>query len=93
MKKLKDILGHITEVPAGTWIRLALMLMSFVNRILLTAGVNLLPFTEDEVSAIIADGFIVLTCLYGFWKNESFTGAALEADKYLKDLREKEGKQ
>ena len=92
MNKIKDILANIGKVEVGTWVRFALVLLSIVNRILLMAGVNTLPFTDEEISALIGDIFMIIVMLNAFWKNNSFTAAALAADKVMKNLRKQGGK-
>jgi SPP1 family holin len=83
MNKIKDILQNITKVSLGTWIRLALLVLSMVNIALRVAGVDTIPFVSEDVAEIITLIFAICTGLVAYWKNNSFTEAAQEADLVL----------
>lgn len=90
MNKLKDIAENITKVSIGTWIRLAMVMLALVNVTLRMAGVQTLPFTPEDVADLISGLFVIATALTAYWKNNSFTAAAIEADEYMRRLREEE---
>jgi SPP1 family holin len=52
-------------------------------------NINPLPFSDEQiyqgVSAIVA----VIATLWAWWKNNSFTKEAIEADEYKKKIKEK----
>lgn len=50
-------------------------------------GKNPLPFAEDELYALLTTAATVAASLWAWWKNNSFTPAAIEADKYLAELK------
>lgn len=71
------------KIETGTIVRTVVLLFALVNQVLTMAGKAPLPFTNEE----IAEGFsMVLTVgasLWAWWKNNSFTQAAIEADEQL----------
>ena len=71
------------KIETGTIVRTVALLFALVNQVLTMAGKAPLPFTNEE----IAEGFsMVLTVgasLWAWWKNNSFTQAAIEADEQL----------
>ena len=83
MAKIKDILANISNVKAGTWVRLVLLVISLINMALAAAGKAPIAADYDELYTIVSIVFSVLVGISAYWKNNSFTEAAQTADKYL----------
>ncbi len=64
------------------------MLIALINQILTMFGINPLPFSNEQIYNILSAAATVVTTLWAWWKNNSFTKNAIEADKYLKKLKE-----
>lgn len=64
------------HISAGTIARTACLLLALTNQILSACGKPVLPIESATVAALIA-----------WWKNNSFTTAALEADKTYDRLK------
>ena len=75
---------NLSGVDVSTWIRTVLMIVSFINLGLQLMGKNVLPVSNEQISEIISFIFAVLTSLVAWWKNNSFTSCAQDADKVLK---------
>lgn len=73
-----------------TIIRVAALVISIVNFVLEQTGHGVLPFESQEAAAIFADAFMLIMTLCCAWKNNSFTMAAVKADKYMKALKAEE---
>ena len=71
-----------------TIIRTAVLGVALFNQILMMNGKSIFPLTDTEISEAIGIGFTVVTAVIAWWKNNSFTREAIEADKYLQELRE-----
>lgn len=71
------------KIETGTIVRTVVLVFALINQALTIAGKAPLPFTNEE----IAEGFsmIITVCasLWAWWKNNSFTQAAIEADEQL----------
>lgn len=78
------------KISKETIIRTVLLAVALVNMVLNALGKNTLPFTDDEISEGISVCFVVITSLAAWWKNNSFTKEAVEADEYLEELREEQ---
>ena len=75
------------KIEFATIARTAVLIFALLNQILTMAGKNPLPFSEDQVYTV-ATGFLTVgASLWNWWKNNSFTQAALEADVYKKEIR------
>ena len=82
------------KVNAGTIARTAVLAVSLLNVLLNAFGKNPLPFSDDEVyttvstvvavvTQVVSFGFSTAAALVAWWKNNSFTKAALKADETL----------
>lgn len=75
------------NVKIGTIVRLIVMILSMVNMLLTVNGKNPLPWSEDEMYIGLSQVAAILTTVWTWWKNNSFTKEAIKADEYLEDLR------
>lgn len=71
-------------------VTIVVTLYALLNAGLNLAGINTLPFTNDEVSATLFAVIGVLGTIYGWWKNQNITSASL-AGQQLVDALKKEG--
>ena len=74
-------------ISKGTVIRTALLVLALINEVLALCGVSPLPFEDEMVTQVISFAFTAVTALIGWWKNNSFTGPALAADEYLREIK------
>ena len=65
-------------------------LYALVNAGLSLAGINPLPFTDEQVSASVFGVIGIAGTIYGWWKNQNITSASL-AGQQLVDALKKEG--
>ena len=79
-------------VSAGTLTRTAALGLALTNQLLSPAGKPLLPIDNAQLEQMICTGFTVGAALAAWWKNNSFTTAALEADKTYDRLKSQIGK-
>ena len=75
------------NVKIGTIVRLIVMILSMVNMLLTVNGKNPLPWSEDEMYIGLSQAAAIITTIWTWWKNNSFTKEAIKADEYLEDLR------
>ena len=75
------------NVKIGTIVRLIVMILSMVNMLLTVNGKNPLPWSEDEMYIGLSQVAAILTTVWTWWKNNSFTKEAIKADEYSEDLR------
>ena len=77
----------LKNVSKETWVRTIVLVVALVNQGLQIAGKQVLPYTPEEISNAVSFGFTVTATLWAWWKNNSFTKEAQEADKILKGER------
>ena len=69
------------SISAGTIARTAVLALALTNQVLSACGKPLLPIQSDQLEHLVTAGITTVTSLIAWWKNNSFTAAALEADK------------
>lgn len=72
-----------TNISAGTIARTIVLIVALVNTLLTAFGKNPLPFSNEEVYAGVSAVITVVVSLVAWWKNNSFTKKAIEADAIL----------
>lgn len=77
------------KVTAGTIARTVILALALVNQCLSFAGISPIPVEDESITQLISLVFTVVGAVIAWWKNNSFTNAAIQADETLKDLREK----
>ena len=70
-----------------TIVRTVILIYALLNQILTMTGHSILPVGEEQLTELVSVGFTVVVSLIAWWKNNSFTAEAIEADKYLEQLR------
>ena len=79
-------------ISAGTITRTAVLLLALTNQILSACGKPVLPIESATVEQLVTAGITTVAALIAWWKNNSFTVAALEADKTYDRLKSQIGK-
>ena len=74
-------------ISAGTITRTAVLLLALTNQILSACGKPVLPIESATVEQLVTAGITTVAALVAWWQNNSFTAAAIQADKYLEDKK------
>ena len=75
------------KISAGTVARTACLLLALTNQVLSACGKPVLPIESQTVEQLVTAGITTVTALVAWWKNNSFTTAALEADKTYEKVK------
>lgn len=68
-------------------IRTIVLAVALLNQTLVLAGFSPLPWSNEEVESGITAVFTVAASAWAWWKNNSITEEAQEADEYLAKLK------
>ena len=83
-----------SEVTPDTIARTIFLLVSMINGAAAIFGFSKLDIDENTVYTVITGISVIVSAIVGFWKNNSFTSAAIEADKvkdsYKADIEDEE---
>lgn len=77
----------VKTVSPHTWARSVCFIIALINQALATFGKEALPFAENDVYQLVSLIATVATGLVAWWKNNSFTDAAIKADTYMYTLK------
>lgn len=78
------------KVTSGTIARTVVLALALINQVLTVFGYNVIDISTETINTLISTIFTVITALVAFWKNNSFTKAAIEADEVMRELKAKE---
>ena len=80
----------MTNVKTDTIVRTIILIVALINQALAIFGHSLLPITDEQITEIITLLITIGASMWAWWKNNSFTKHAIEADKVLADLKNKD---
>lgn len=84
---MKATTYNAPTISAGTIARTACLLLALTNQVLSALGKPVLPIESATVEQLVTAGITTVIALIAWWKNNSFTAAALEADKTFDRLK------
>lgn len=71
------------KVSAGTVARTIILAIALINQLLSATGHSVLPIEDAQVEQLVSTVFTIVASLVAWWKNNSFTTAAIKADNFL----------
>jgi len=74
----------MNNISKGTIIRTACLVLAIINNALAIANKSPLPIDDATLEMVISFVFTTAASLAAWWKNNSFTIAAIEADEIMK---------
>lgn len=78
------------NITAGTIARTIVLLLALANQVLAMCGKQILNIADDDIYQVVSIVFTIGASAAAWWKNNSFTQNAINADKFLKKQNEKE---
>lgn len=75
------------NIKKETIIRTVILVVALINQGLTVAGVSLLPISDEQITEFLSLALTIGASLWSWWKNNSFTKNAIEADEYLDNLK------
>lgn len=80
----------MNNVTTGTIARTIVLILALANQVLAMCGKQVLNIADDDIYQIVSIVFTIGASAVAWWKNNSFSQAAINADKFLKKQNEKE---
>ena len=75
------------NVKMDTIARTICLMIALANQILAFCGKNAIPITENDVYQIVSLLATVGISVWNWWKNNSFTKEAIQADELMNKLK------
>lgn len=79
------------KVTGETIVRTVVLIFALINQVLTMFGLNPMPFSDAEVYEGCTALLTVAASLWAWWKNNSFTQAALTGDEAMKQVKKEGG--
>lgn len=79
----------IKNVSSGTITRTIILLLALVNQILAYFGISPLQIADEDIGTVVTILFTVGASVVAWWKNNSFTKVAIQADELKRNLKTK----
>lgn len=71
------------KISAGTIARTIVLALALINQILSLNGIQVIPISDEDINAIVSTLWTVIASVVAWWKNNSFTQKAIQADKVV----------
>lgn len=75
------------KISTATIARTAVLLLALTNQVLSAMGKPVLPIESETIEQLVTAGITTVAALVAWWKNNSFTSAAIQADAELERLK------
>ena len=75
-------------IKTETIARTIVLVLALLNQVLAIAGKGTLDIAESDIYQVCTLVATIVSTLCSWWKNNSFTPAAIAADETLKELKE-----
>lgn len=74
-------------ISTDTIVRTIVLALALINNVLTMMGLNPLPFSNDEMYEGVSCFITTVVAVWAWWKNNSFTDAAITADQTMKKIK------
>lgn len=75
-------------ISKGTIVRTISLIIVLINIVLKKIGIDLINVSENEILTAVEMLIEVAVIVVAWWKNNSYSKNAIQADEFLKNLRE-----
>ena len=73
------------HIKGDTIARTVVLFLALANQVMVALGWSPIELEEDSVYTLVSTVATLVTAIWAWWKNNSFTKAALKADEVLKE--------
>lgn len=77
----------MNQVKTDTIVRTIVLVIALANQVLAIFGREAFPVTEDQVYQIVSLVVTIGASVWAWWKNNSFTSAAIAGDNLMRKLK------
>ncbi len=73
------------KIKNGTIARTIVLLLALINQVFAIFGIGTIDIADDTIYQLCSLGATVITAVAAWWKNNSFTQAAIAGDDVMAD--------
>ena len=81
------------NITVGTIARTIVLILALANQVLAMSGKQVLNIADDDIYQTVSLLFTIGASAAAWWKNNSFSVNAINADKYLNKLKKNESEE
>lgn len=78
------------EIKPDTIVRTICLALALLNQLLSAMGKSPLPIKDEQVEVLVTTTITIGAAVWAWWKNNSFTQAALAGDVLMRSIKQKE---
>lgn len=78
---------NLKNISAGTIARTIVLVLALINQVLTATGHAVMPIDDEQINTLVSTAWTVIAALVAYWKNNSVTPAAIEADKVKQEIK------
>lgn len=75
------------KISAGTIARTIILALALVNQLLSATGHAVIPIEDETIESLVSYIVTVVVAIWTYWKNNSWTQAALRGDIVMKEIK------
>lgn len=75
------------KVKADTIARTIILALALINQLLSATGHAIIPIEDETIETLVSYGITVIVTVWSWWKNNSFTQAALHGDQVKDEIK------
>ena len=72
------------NIKTDTIVRTIVLVVALLNQILVASGLSPLPIEDETLAEIVSSIITIIAAVWAWWKNNSFTPEAIEADERMR---------
>ena len=73
------------QIKASTIARTVVLFLALANQVMVAFGWSPIELDEESVYTLVSTVVTIVTAVWAWWENNSFTQAAIKADKVLEE--------
>ena len=75
-------------ISTGTIIRTIILALALFNQVRTASGHPIINISDETITQVVTALATIITAVIAWWKNNSFTNEAIQADTYMHQLKD-----
>ena len=75
-------------ISTGTIIRTIILALALFNQFMTASGHPIINISDETITQVVTALATIITAVIAWWKNNSFTNEAIQADTYMHQLKD-----
>jgi SPP1 family holin len=75
-------------ISTGTIIRTIILALALFNQVMTASGHPIINISDETITQVVTALATIITAVIAWWKNNSFTSEAIQADEYMHQLKD-----